>query len=80
MLNSQNSQDLTRRINLLLDNELTPDAERALLNEIKSNPSYREMLQKERNFREFIKSRIHRRKVSPSLVDSIKKTINVNVH
>ena len=75
MLNSQNNQDLAKRINLLLDNELTPEAERALLNEIKANPSYREMLQKERNFREFIKSRIHRRKISPSLVESIKSTI-----
>ena len=77
MLNPQNNQDLVKRINLLLDNELSKDAERALLNEIKTNPTYRDLLQKEKSFREFIKSRIHRRKVSPSLVQSIKDNLKV---
>lgn len=77
MLNPQNNQDLVKRINLLLDNELSKDAERALLNEIKTNPAYRDLLQKEKSFREFIKSRIHRRKVSPSLVQSIKANLKV---
>jgi hypothetical protein len=77
MLNPQNNQDLVKRINLLLDNELSKDAERALLNEIKTNPAYRDLLQKEKSFREFIKSRIHRRKVSPSLVQSIKDNLKV---
>lgn len=76
MGNPKVNQDLVRRMNMLLDNELSKDAERALLNEIKSNPAYRELLQKERSFREFIKSRIHRRKVSPSLISSIKSKIN----
>ena len=76
MGNPQVNQELVRRMNLLLDNELTKDEERAFLNEIKSNPAYRELLQKERSFREFIKSRIHRRKVSPSLISSIKSKIN----
>lgn len=79
MLNPQNNQDLVKRINLLLDNELSKDAERALLNEIKTNPAYRDLLQKEKSFREFIKSRIHRRKVSPSLVQSIKDNLKVVV-
>jgi len=79
MLNPQNNQDLVKRINLLLDNELSKDAERALLNEIKTNPAYRELLQKEKSFREFIKSRIHRRTVSPSLIQSIKDNLKVAV-
>ncbi|MFT4761181.1 MAG: hypothetical protein ACI9XO_001075 [Paraglaciecola sp.] len=77
MLNPQNNQDLVKRINLLLDNELSKDAERALLNEIKTNPVYRDLLQKEKSFREFIKSKIHRRKVSPALVQSIKDKLKV---
>lgn len=79
MLNPQNNQDLVKRINLLLDNELSKDAERALLNEIKTNPAYRDLLQKERSFREFIKSRIHRKTVSPSLIQSIKDNLKVAV-
>lgn len=79
MLNPQNNQDLVKRIHLMLDNELSKDAERALLNEIKTNPAYRELLQKEKSFREFIKSRIHRRTVSPSLIQSIKDNLKVTV-
>ena len=75
MLNPQSNQDLVKRINLLLDNGLSKDAERALLNEIKSNPAYRDLLQKERSFREFIKSRIHRKTVTPALIQSIKDNL-----
>lgn len=71
------NQDLVTRMNLLLDNELSPEAERAFLNEIKSNPAYREMLSKEKSFREFIKNRIQRKRVNPSLVHSIKEKIKI---
>lgn len=77
MLNPKSNQDLVKRINLLLDNELSKDDERLLLNEIQSNPSYRDLLQRERSFREFIKSRIHRKTVSPSLIQSIKDNLKV---
>ncbi|MEZ4962194.1 MAG: hypothetical protein R2830_20370 [Saprospiraceae bacterium] len=76
MKNFQNGQDFIQRMNLLLDNELTPDVEREVLEEIKTNPTYREMLSQEQSFREFIRSRIQRRKVSPSLVQSIKEKIH----
>ncbi len=76
MKNIQNSQDFVTRMNLLLDNQLTPDMEREMLEEIKTNPSYREMLSQEQSFREFIRSLIHRKKVSPSLVQSIKEKIH----
>ena len=62
---------------MLLDNELSKDDERELLTELKSNPTYFEMLSKERSFREFIKSRVHRRKVSSSVIESIKDKIRV---
>ncbi len=76
MKNYQTSQDFVTRLNLLLDNELTPDAEREMLEEIKSNPEYRDMLAKEQSFREFVRSRIHRKTVSPSLLHSIKEKIH----
>jgi hypothetical protein len=78
MRNPVNNQDLITKMNLLLDNELTPEAERAFLNEIKSNPSYREILSKERSFREFIKTRIQRKTVKPSLKHSILEKIKVS--
>lgn len=75
MNNYQNSQDFLQRMNLLLDNELTPEMEREMLEEIKTNPNYRSLLSQEKSFREFVKSRIHRKTVSPSLVRSIKDKI-----
>ena len=73
-----NFQDLLRKVNLYLDNELSKEAERDLLREIKQNPSYLELLSKEKSFRDFIKSRVHRRKVSPALIHSIKEKIRTN--
>lgn len=72
-----NIQDLVQKVNMYLDNELSKEAERKLLQEIQSNPSYYEILSKEKSFREFIKSKVHRRKVSPTLIQSIKDQIRI---
>jgi len=72
-----NYQEVFAKVNLYLDNELTPDAERELLGQIKSNPALNDMLGKEKSFREFIKSKVQRRKVSPALIASIKDKIKV---
>lgn len=77
MSKHQNYQDLVRKVTMYLDNELSQDAERELLRDIKSNPEYVNVLSKERSFREFIKSRVHKRKVSPSLITSIKEKIQL---
>jgi hypothetical protein len=78
MGNQNNYQELVTKVNMYLDNELSKDAERELLREIKQNPVYLEVLSKEQSFREFIKSKVHRRKVSPALIQSIKDKIGVN--
>jgi hypothetical protein len=76
-MNQKNYQDLVNKVNMYLDNELTKEAERTLLREIQQNPAYLEVLSKEKSFREFIKSRVQRRKVSPTLIQSIKDKIRV---
>lgn len=68
-------QSLIEKINLFLDNGLTEDQETDLLREIQSNPAYLQILSREQSFREFIKTRIHRRKPSPALIQSIKDRI-----
>lgn len=78
MGNQTNYQELVKKVNMYLDNELSKEAERDLLREIKTNPAYLEILSKEQSFREFIKSKVHRRKVSPALIQSIKDKIRVN--
>ena len=78
MGNPQNYQALVDRVNMYLDNELSKEAERELLKELKLNPIYREVLSKEKSFRDFIKSRVERRKVSPALIQSIKDKIRTS--
>ena len=78
MGNPQNYQTLVDKVNMYLDNELSKEAERELLKELKLNPIYREVLSKEKSFRDFIKSRVERRKVSPSLIQSIKDKIRTS--
>jgi hypothetical protein len=78
MGNPQNYQALVDRVNMYLDNELSKEAERELLKELKMNPIYREVLSKEQSFRDFIKSKVERRKISPSLIQSIKDKIRTS--
>ncbi len=78
MRNANNHQsDIVKRMNMSLDNELTKEAELELLREMKTNPTYRQLLDKERSFREFIRSKMHRRKASPALVQSLKEKIRL---
>ncbi|MEL6717997.1 MAG: hypothetical protein AAFO82_10920 [Bacteroidota bacterium] len=77
MGNVKDYQDLVAKVTMYLDNELSPEAERELLKEIKSNPEYFNVLSKERSFREFIKSKVHRKSVSPALIQSIKDKIQI---
>lgn len=78
MGNQQNYQELVKKVNMYLDNELNKESEMELLSEIKQNPLYRDVLSKERSFREFIKSKVHRRSVSPALIQSIKDKIRIS--
>ncbi len=73
-----NNGSFYRKVSLYLDGEMTKEAERAFLVEMKTNPTYLEILSKEKNFRELIKNRLQRKSVSPALVQSIKDKIRVS--
>lgn len=77
-MGDQNYQELIKKVTMYLDNELDEKDERELLSEIQSNPLYYKVLSQEKSFREFIKSKIHRRKPSPALIQSIKDKIRVS--
>jgi hypothetical protein len=77
VMGDQHYQELVRKVTMYLDNELNETAERDLLRQIKENPVYLKVLSEERSFREFIKSKIHRRKPSPALIQSIKEKIRI---
>lgn len=78
MGNQQNHQELVKKVNMYLDNELSKKAEIELLSEIKQNPLYQDILSKEKSFREFIRNKVQRRTPSPALIQSIKDKIRVS--
>lgn len=70
--------DFIKKVSLFLDNELTDKESRDLLREIQTNQAFMHILKEERTFREFIKTKIDRRKPSPALIASIKDKIKAS--
>lgn len=76
-MRDQHFKELMSKMAMYLDNELNESAEKELLSEIKANPAYVQVLSQEKSFRDFIKSKVHRKKPSPALVQSIKEKIRI---
>ena len=70
-------QELTQKARMLVDNELTKEDERALLKEIKDNPTIMDFLKREQSFKNYLKSKLVKKKVSPTLIQSIKDKIRI---
>lgn len=72
-----NQQELYQKVCMYLDNALSIEEQNALMSEINTNPACLDMLSKEQNFREFVKSRIHRRSASPALIQAIREKVRI---
>jgi hypothetical protein len=70
-------QELFQKVSLFLDNALNSEEQASLQRELDSNPACLEMLNKEQSFREFVKSRIHRRSAAPNLIQSIREKVGI---
>lgn len=70
-------QELYKQVSMYLDNELSAEEQTTLMHEINTNPTYLEILSKEQQFREFVKSRIHRRSASPALIQAIREKVRI---
>ncbi len=70
-------QELTKKVRMLVDNELTKEDERQLLEEIKDNPTIMDLLKREQSFKDYLKAKLVKKKVSPSLIQSIKDKIRI---
>jgi len=77
MITEVKIQELTKRVRMLVDNELTKEDERALLKEIKDNPSIMDLLKREQSFKNFLKAKLVKKKVSPTLIQNIKDKIRI---
>jgi hypothetical protein len=70
-----NKNNFSTRMMRYLDGDLSKNEEYELLLDLQKNPEYARQLNMEQNFREFIKSKVSRKHVSPMLIDSIKEKI-----
>jgi len=77
MITEVKIQELTKKVRMLVDNELTKEDERALLNEIKDNPTVMDLLKREQSFKEYLKAKLVKKKVSPTLIQNIKDKIRI---
>ncbi|MCB0687379.1 MAG: hypothetical protein KDC53_12675 [Saprospiraceae bacterium] len=69
--------DFRKKVDMMLDKALTKEAEEEVMNRIKDNPAYEQMLNNERNFRDFVRGNVVRPKVTPEFIQSIKDKVRI---
>jgi hypothetical protein len=72
-----NEAEFNQRLNAFLDNELTLSEEQEFLDLLQNSPALLARFNQEKNFHEFLRSKIQRKSVSPMLVQNIKAKIQL---
>lgn len=75
MKNRNNLQDFKQRVDLYFDNALAKDDQERFLTEVSDDPHFHNVFNKEKTFRDFIKTNVRRSSVSPDLIQSIKDRV-----
>lgn len=70
-------RDLRQRIEMYFDNELDDKSCQSLLTKVQSDPRCNKLFNKEKNFREYIKTNVKRSSVSADLIQNIKNSIRI---
>lgn len=78
MKSRTDSGELREKINLYFDQALNKDEEQTLLDRVQNDNRCSSMFNKEKNFREFIKTNVKRPSVSPDLIQTIRSRINLD--
>ena len=78
MKSRTDSGELREKINLYFDHALNKDEEQSLLDRVQNDTRCSSMFNKEKNFREFIKSNVKRSSVTPDLIQTIRSRINLD--
>lgn len=76
MRSQQFPQDLLVKVTQCLQPPGADHLEDEVMQEIKNNPGCLNQLSREKAFRQFIKRKLHRRRPSPELINSIKERIH----
>ncbi|MBT8218786.1 MAG: hypothetical protein KJP00_03125 [Bacteroidia bacterium] len=77
MITEVKIQELSKKVRLLVDNQLTKEDEKQLLEEISQNPRIMDILKREQSLKDFIKTKFVNKKVSPTLIQNIKDKIRI---
>ena len=71
----KHDEELERRMVMYLDNAMSDEEAQSFLSEIKQHPEKNKKLKEEESFRAFLKKKINKRSISPSVIQSIKSKI-----
>ena len=77
MKNHRNIEEFRQQVNLYFDHELSKDDEQQLLKKVSDDPKCSKVFNKEKSFRDFIKTNVIRPAVSPDLIQTIKDKVRV---
>lgn len=78
MENSNDFNDIQKNIHLYLDRALDEEDQQKMMEQIRNNPDFSQMINKERNFRTFLKNNVKRYSVSTDLIQSIINQIKMD--
>lgn len=77
MKNHRNIDEFRQQVSLYFDNELSREDEKKFLKKVNDDPKCGKVFNKEKSFRDFIKSNVTRPAVSPDLIQTIKNKVRV---
>jgi len=69
--------EFRRKVDMMLDNALSHEDEKEIMNHVRANPEYGRFLENEKNFRHFVKENVVRPKVSSDFIESIRQKVRI---
>jgi len=69
-------QSLADKVSLFVDNSLSKEDKMQFISEMQNDPAISEMVAQEKYFKDFIKNKVPRRKVSPNMIEGIMRNID----
>jgi len=69
--------DFRQKVDLMLDNALSKDAEAEVMKRVATDPEFYKMYETEKYFRDFVRSHVVRPKVTKEFIESIKEKIRI---
>ncbi len=69
-------QSLADKISLFVDDSLSKEDKMQFISEMQNDPAISDMVAQEKYFKNFIKNKVPRRKVSPNLIEGIMRNID----